>query len=87
MDFKDTFRACHKATFLMVKKEEGKLLLIEKVSLRAHLLNCSYCRIFYKQSLLLNKLFLLNHAHISNKPPFILGEDFKTKLNKLFKQH
>lgn len=42
--------SCRKATFLISKKEEGKLSSAESVSLAYHLSVCSLCRSFEKQT-------------------------------------
>lgn len=41
---------CREATFLMSKKEEGKLSLKEKFDLAMHTSMCSFCRRFEKQA-------------------------------------
>lgn len=41
---------CKEATFLMSKKEEGKLSLKEKFNLTIHTSMCSFCRRFEKQA-------------------------------------
>jgi hypothetical protein len=41
--------SCKEATFLMAKKEEGKLSLIEKMQLSVHTSMCSICKLFKKQ--------------------------------------
>ncbi len=42
--------SCKKATYLVSKKEEGKLSWLEKVQLRGHLTICSLCRRFEIQT-------------------------------------
>ena len=42
--------SCKKATYLVSKKEEGKLSWIEKIQLRGHLTICSLCRKFELQT-------------------------------------
>lgn len=42
---------CEEATFLMAKKEEGKLSLTEKMKLSMHTSMCSFCRKFEKQTM------------------------------------
>lgn len=42
---------CKEATFLMAKKEEGKLSLTEKMKLSMHTSVCSFCRKFEKQTM------------------------------------
>lgn len=47
--------SCKEATFLMAKKEEGKLLLMERLNLSVHTIMCSFCRRFEKQTLHIGK--------------------------------
>ena len=42
--------SCKKATYLVSKKEEGKLNWIESIQLRSHMAICSLCRLFEKQT-------------------------------------
>ncbi|MFD0792008.1 hypothetical protein ACFQZX_00185 [Mucilaginibacter litoreus] len=59
---------CRKATFLIEKKQEEKLTLREKLELKIHLAGCSICRIYEKQSVLIDlmmkKIFKENHKDI-----------------------
>lgn len=41
---------CKEATFLMAKKEEGKLSFMQKIHLSVHTSMCSFCKRFDKQS-------------------------------------
>ena len=41
---------CKEATFLMAKKEEGKLSLVGRMKLSMHTSMCSLCKKFEKQS-------------------------------------
>ncbi|TSJ43453.1 hypothetical protein FO440_04480 [Mucilaginibacter corticis] len=47
---------CRRATFLIEKKLIDRLTLREKMELRIHLFGCSVCRVFDKQSALINKM-------------------------------
>jgi hypothetical protein len=47
---------CKKATFLIDKKEMGTISLREHIELRIHLIGCSFCRIYGKQSQAINKM-------------------------------
>ncbi len=46
---------CQKATLLIEKKQLARLTLREKLELRLHLAGCSVCKLFQRQSLLINK--------------------------------
>lgn len=47
---------CKEATFLIERKLVDKLTLREKAHLRIHLYGCSICKVFDKQSKLINKM-------------------------------
>lgn len=48
--------SCKKATYLVSKKEEGKLTWLESLRLRSHLSICSLCRRFEKQSAFIGRM-------------------------------
>lgn len=48
--------SCKKATYLVSKKEEGKLTWLESIRLRSHLSICSLCRKFEEQSAFIGKM-------------------------------
>jgi hypothetical protein len=47
---------CKQATLLIEKKELGKLSFREAIELRIHLHGCSFCRLYKKQSHVINKM-------------------------------
>jgi len=47
---------CKKATLLIEKKEMGQLTLREFIELRIHLVGCSFCRLYKRQSLMINEM-------------------------------
>lgn len=53
---------CKKATYLVAKKEDGKLGFIDTIKLKLHLAICSACRLFEKQSWFI-KLNAQHHNH------------------------
>ncbi len=55
--------SCKEATFLISKKEENKLSFVEKIKLKMHLLICSFCRLFEKQSKLISMNASKSHQH------------------------
>ncbi|HVW94821.1 MAG TPA: hypothetical protein VHA56_02465 [Mucilaginibacter sp.] len=70
---------CRKATLLIEKKEMDRLSLREAFELRVHLVGCSFCRIYKKQSRVINQMVrqLFNDsAHHPRK----LDENFKKEL-------
>jgi len=68
---------CKQATFLIEKKQITKLTFREKIELRIHLAGCSFCRIFERQSILINRLA---HQLFSN------SQDAERKLDENVKK-
>ncbi|ASU32225.1 hypothetical protein [Mucilaginibacter xinganensis] len=54
--FKRVIYNCKQATLLIEKKSAGRLSLRESFELRVHLLGCSFCRIYKKQSGVINEM-------------------------------
>lgn len=75
---------CKKATYLISKKEEGKLLFTEKIQLHLHLLMCSLCRLFEKQSLFIAKNAEYQENEHSHEK---LSEASKVKIIQLLKDN
>lgn len=72
---------CRKATFLIEKKELSTLSAAEKVELKLHLAGCSICRIFQRQSILINGL-IKKRVFLETENLSVLDEDFKTALQE-----
>jgi hypothetical protein len=70
---------CKQATFLIEKKSIKKLSFRETVELRIHLYGCSFCRLFSKQSKVINEMVqeLFRDSMQSN---IRLDDDFKKEL-------
>lgn len=70
---------CKQATFLIEKKLVSKLTIREKFELAIHLAGCSLCRMFQRQSMVINRLShqLFNNAQQDEKK---LDEFFKKEL-------
>ncbi|MEO7444802.1 MAG: hypothetical protein ABIT96_11575 [Ferruginibacter sp.] len=60
---------CKEATLLVIKKEQGKLGLMNRLSLSFHLFLCKYCRWFSRQS------SLINHLAKENTPSSLSKEE------------
>jgi predicted anti-sigma-YlaC factor YlaD len=73
---------CKKATYLLSKKEEGKLSFLEKIQLKAHLSICSFCRLFEQQTIFIGK----NAKHIHNYNESVLPEQAKEKIIAALKE-
>lgn len=52
---------CKEATLAIIKKEERKISIIERIRLLIHLAICKFCKLFEKQ----NKLISINLNNIS----------------------
>jgi hypothetical protein len=72
--------SCKKATYLVSKKEEGKLNWIESIQLRSHMAICSLCRLFEQQSKFISKQAKYLHGEAS------LSEDQKKKMEQALDQ-
>jgi hypothetical protein len=68
---------CKKATFLIEKKLIGRITLREQLELRIHLLGCSVCRVYQKQTGKINEMIRQLFNNAVNK---------KTKLDDEFKK-
>jgi hypothetical protein len=73
---------CRKATYLIEKKQLEDITMREKLELKIHLAGCSVCRIFEKQSILINRMVKeltgWNHAKEIH-----LDEDYKQHLQEI----
>jgi len=70
---------CRQATFLIEKKQIRKLTFRESVELRIHLTGCSVCRVFQKQSIMINRM-VKNLIDDSQKNERKLDDAFKQDL-------
>ncbi len=72
---------CSEATFLMAKKEEGRLSFMERLKLSMHTSMCSFCKKFEKQA---TKIGIESkHVHADDNLPAFAKE----KMEKMFKEH
>ena len=55
--FDDISLTCKEATLLIVKKQGKGITWKERLQMHLHLLLCAVCRLFYKQTTLLDKHF------------------------------
>jgi len=72
--------SCKKATYLVSKKEEGKLSWLEKIQLRGHLTICSLCRKFEMQTGWIGKH--AGHVHVEA----VLPEESKERMSSALKE-
>ncbi len=74
---------CKKATFLVSKKEDKKILFWELVQLKMHLAICILCRQFEKQSWLISRNAKHLHEHTSQSLTKDKKEQIQSTLNSL----
>ncbi|MEO8885456.1 MAG: hypothetical protein ABI367_05295 [Mucilaginibacter sp.] len=70
---------CREATYLIEKRLIGKITLREKIQLHIHFYGCSVCKLFNKQSRIINtmvKQLLINKG----QPDLKLDDDFKNDM-------
>ncbi|UEG54868.1 hypothetical protein LLH06_07810 [Mucilaginibacter daejeonensis] len=72
---------CKKATLLIEKKQIESLTLREKLELKIHLAGCSVCRIFEKQSVMINQM-VKDLFKESAQRDIKLADDYKKELQQ-----
>ena len=72
---------CRQATLLIEKKLAGRLSLRERLELHIHLTGCSFCRLYNKQSSLINNM-VQQLLDSSNREDVTLDDDFKKELQE-----
>ncbi|WP_158989801.1 hypothetical protein [Mucilaginibacter sp. L196] len=72
---------CKKATFLIEKKMLSRITFREHIELRIHLMGCSVCRIYGKQSRIINDM--VRQLFKSSMPGEVkLDDSFKKELQE-----
>lgn len=69
---------CRKATLLIEKKQGALLTMREKLELKLHLAGCSICRIYEKQSILID--FMMKKLLKKNTQDTSLDSKYKLDL-------
>jgi len=72
---------CKKATFLIDKKEVTGISLREHIELRIHLIGCSFCRLYGRQSQAISKM-VRELFRSAMQPGVKLDETFKKELQE-----
>jgi hypothetical protein len=72
---------CKKATYLISKKEERRLTIIEWARLKFHLAICSYCKLFEQQTKMIGE----NVKHTHEYKDLKLSDVIKSKIIQLLK--
>jgi hypothetical protein len=70
---------CRKATFLIEKKQHGSLTVREWLELKIHLAGCSVCRIFQRQSIVINRM-IRSLFHSPDAKEIKMDEPFKREM-------
>jgi hypothetical protein len=72
---------CKQATYLIEKKSVSKITFRESIELRIHLFGCGFCRLFSKQSKVINEMVKeLFRSSMQSEPK--LDETFKKELQE-----
>ena len=69
--------SCKKATYLISKKEQGRINMFDRITLQMHLGICSLCKRFEKQTGFIIKN--TKHTHTEEK----LSEEVKERIKKV----
>ena len=78
---KDIAYNCRQATYLIEKKQFGRISLMEHFQLRYHLKGCSVCRIYQKQSIYISQVLQKSYARFTYSQ-LALGNEFKAALQE-----
>jgi hypothetical protein len=70
---------CKQATLLIEKKSVSRLSFREVIELRIHLFGCGFCRLYKKQSRVINQM-VQELFRSSMHTEFKLDDDFKKEL-------
>ena len=72
---------CRRATMLIEKKQLTKLTVREKLDLKLHLAGCSVCKLFQRQSILINKQVKILFRP-ANQNDHVLDDAYKKELQE-----
>ena len=73
---------CQKATFLISKKLDTSIGLLQEGQLKLHLLYCKYCHRFEVQSKKIDSILKITPEQLAHKQPLSAGKK-KEIINKL----
>lgn len=78
--------SCKKSTELVIQKEAGSLSASQRFQLFSHMAICSFCRLFAKQSSIINKAIHKNayqkNVHLTDEEKDELINNVKSKIGK-----
>lgn len=80
-DVKKIIYNCRHATLLIEKKQLERLTIREKMELKLHLAGCSVCRLFQRQSIMINKK-IRSLFQASARKEDVLEDEYKKKLQQ-----
>lgn len=80
--YKQVIHNCKKATLLIEKKNERRISPLEQLELGLHLIGCSVCRLYKKQSQLIDQMLGQSYKN-SLEEKLTLDKDFKKRLDKI----
>lgn len=72
---------CQQATLLIEKKQLAKLTTREKFELKLHLAGCSVCKLFQRQSIMINRQ-VKNLFHPTRQKDHVLDDGYKKALQE-----
>ncbi len=78
---KNIIYTCKQATFLIEKKQITRLTIREKLELKLHLAGCSVCKLFQRQSIMINRQ-IKNHFHLPSREDHTLDDEYKKTLQE-----
>ena len=81
--FRNTIHNCKQATLLLVKKQEKKISSGERIKLFIHLLFCDPCRLFAKQTAIIDQSLRQLQQSQSEQPAHNLPEASRIKIQQL----
>ncbi len=83
--YKKISNNCKKATFLIDKRNLDGVNPVQHIELRIHLMGCSFCRLYDKQSLIINH-FVRQFKQSGLPEELRLNEKFKKDLGEIISQ-
>jgi hypothetical protein len=78
--FRSLLNNCKETTLLILKAESGGITFFEKITMQYHLLYCSLCRRFRKQSKQINRDLQQYSRSLEQNPPFKLTDDVRKRI-------
>lgn len=78
--------SCQRATYLIEKRQEAPLNVLERLQLSAHTSMCVACQAYQKQSAIIDRALDKNINQPTGKQQQLSGEAKKRIINKLEKE-